>query len=304
MKNIDKFLPDSSREPITTSYLIVVTPARNEENMLPGLTMDMINQSIKPVLWVIIDDGSNDKTWLKIKNLEKEFSWINGVRLKPKQENTYAHERYNEVVRKGIDHAMEICCKYAFKYDFLAVVDADVRLESKYFEKIIDNFQSNQRLGIASGFVYEKEMSLKELKESNAKPRGCALVFRKECYEMIGSFYGHSNSLVKAEIRNWHTGIVSSAKVFHRRMTGSDKRYFSMAGRSAYFNNYHPINAFLTGIYYIIKVSRQKGLSYLIGYLESSIQRKNKIQDEEIKEYYWSSFQRLLRYLSIKTHRN
>jgi len=55
------------------------------------------------------------------------FFWIKGVRLETKQENTYAHERYNEVVRKGIDHAMEICCKYAYKYDFLAVVDADVR---------------------------------------------------------------------------------------------------------------------------------------------------------------------------------
>jgi hypothetical protein len=67
------------------------------------------------------------KLGLELKILKMNFFWIKGVRLETKQENTYAHERYNEVVRKGIDHAMEICCKYAYKYDFLAVVDADVR---------------------------------------------------------------------------------------------------------------------------------------------------------------------------------
>jgi glycosyltransferase involved in cell wall biosynthesis len=300
MKTTDKYLYESSDETTKTNHLIVVTPVRNEESMLSDLVRDMTNQSVKPVVWVIVDDGSSDKTWLTIKDLEKEFSWISGVRLEPKQENTYAHERYTEVVRKGFEHAIEICRKCTFKYDFIAVTDADVRLESDYFEKIIKAFQSNRRLGIASGFVYEKGMSLKELQESNAKPRGCALVFRKECYEMIDGFQGHTNSLVKAQNRNWHIETFTSPKVFHRRKSWSGRKYFSAAGKSAYFLNYHPINAFLTGIYYVIKVSPRKGLSYLTGYFESFILRKKKTQDKEIKEYFWSSFNRLLTRIAKK----
>ena len=298
MKTKAKYLYESSDETTKTNYLIVVTPVRNEENMLPDLAMDMTNQSIKPVVWVIVDDGSSDKTWLIIKALEKEFSWISGIRLEPKQENTYAHERYAEAVRKGFEYALEICRKHTFKYDFLAVTDADVRLESKYFEKIIKAFQSDRRLGIASGFVYEKGMSLKELRESNITPRGCALVFRKECYEMIGGFQGHANSLVKAQNKNWHIETFTSPKVFHRRKSWSRRKYFFTAGKSAYFLNYHPINAFLTGIYYVIKVSPHKGLSYLAGYFESFILRKKKTEDEEIKEYCWNSFNRLLTRIS------
>jgi glycosyltransferase involved in cell wall biosynthesis len=73
MRTTDKSFYESSCEPMKTTYLIVVTPARNEENMLPDLAMDMTNQSVKPVVWVIVDDGSNDKTWLRIKDLENEF---------------------------------------------------------------------------------------------------------------------------------------------------------------------------------------------------------------------------------------
>jgi len=281
---------------ISTSFdYILVTPARNEENMLPNLAMDIANQSVKPIAWVIVDDASSDKTWSIIKDLEKGFSWIGGVRFEPGQENTYAYERYAEVVRRGFERAIEICHKYSVEPDFLAVTDADIKLESDYFERIIKAFQLNRRLGIASGFVYEKGMSLRELQESNAKPRGCALVFRKECYEMIDGFQGHANSLVKAENRNWHIEVFKSLKVFHRRKSWSERRYFFTAGKSAYYLNYHPLNAFLTGVYYVIKVSPSKGLSYLTSYFQSFLLRKKKIQDEEIKEYYWSSFRRLLK---------
>jgi len=279
---------------------LIVTPARNEEDMLPDLAKDIINQSVKPVIWVIVDDGSNDKTWSIIEDLEKELPWIRGIRLDLIQESGYAHERYAEVVRKGFNYAIELCRKHNSDYDFLVVVDADVRLENEYLEKVIEAFSSNWRLGIASGFVYEKGDSSKELNESNAEPRGCALAFRKECYEMIGGFQGHTNSLLKAQNRNWHTEKIRSTRIFHRRKSWSGKKYFSTAGKSAYFLNYHPINAFLTGIYYVTKVSPRKGVSYLMGYFESFILRKKKIEDEEIKEYYWNSFNRLLIRLSKK----
>jgi len=289
----DKYMQDSSNETKEKNYL-VVTPARNEEDMLPYLAKDVVNQSVKPVIWVIVDDGSNDKTWFIIKDFEKEFSWIRGIRLEHIQEREYAHRRYAEVVRKGIKYSVELCRKHNFKYDFLAVVDADVRFESEYFEKLIRVFHTNRRLGIASGFVYEKGWSLEELQKSNAEPRGCALVFRKKFYETISGFLGHSISILQARNRGWHVEVFPSIKAFHRRKSWSRKNYFLTAGKDAYFLNYHPINAFLTGIYYIIKVYPSEGLSYLIGYFKNFLLRKRKIEDEEVKEYFWGSFNRLL----------
>ena len=41
---------------------IVVTPARNEESNLLDVADSMIKQTIKPKLWLIVDDGSTDDT--------------------------------------------------------------------------------------------------------------------------------------------------------------------------------------------------------------------------------------------------
>lgn len=41
---------------------IVVTPCRNEEKNLPNLVQSMTVQTIRSVFWVIVDDGSTDKT--------------------------------------------------------------------------------------------------------------------------------------------------------------------------------------------------------------------------------------------------
>lgn len=283
---------------------LVVTPAMNEEDMLPDLAKNIINQSIKPFLWVIVDDGSIDKTWLIIKDLEKENSWIKGIGLRSEPSNDYAHERYARVVMKGFTYAINLCDQANNDYNFLAIIDADVILEDKYFEKIINVFQSNQRLGIASGFVYEMGMSLKELQEGNAQPRGCALLFRKECYEMIGGFQGHINSLIKAQNRNWYIKTVTSVKVLHRRQTGFDKKYYYTAGKSAFFHNYHPITAFLMGVYLMAHRSPSIGFSYLYCYFKEFFQQKEKIDDEEIKQYYWGSFYRLLKHILNFSNKN
>ena len=267
---------------------------------MQDLAKDIVRQSLAPVLWVISDDSSNDKTWSIIEYLEEKFSWIRGVRLEPHQDGEYAHGRYAEVVNQGFKNATEFCKKHDFRYDFLAVVDADVRLENRYFEKLIKAFQTDPRLGIASGLVYEKEMPVSEVQRSNAEPRGCALVFRRECLEMIGGFQGHTNSLVKARNRNWTVEVVPSAKVFHQRRSWLRKNYFLTAGMYAYLSDYHPLNAFLTGAFYVVRLSPRMGLYYLQGYITSFVTRKEKTEDEEIKEYYRSSFNRLLERISEK----
>ena len=104
----DKYRYESPNETRKKNYLIMTT-ARNEEKMLPDLAKDIINQSVKPVIWVIVDDGSDDKTYFIIKGLEKEFSWVKGIRLEPRQKSEYAHERYAEVVRKGFKYAIDLC---------------------------------------------------------------------------------------------------------------------------------------------------------------------------------------------------
>ena len=41
---------------------VLVTPIKNEEANLPGLIDSIENQDLKPILWVIVDDSSDDSS--------------------------------------------------------------------------------------------------------------------------------------------------------------------------------------------------------------------------------------------------
>ncbi len=53
------------------NYLIV-TPVKNEEKDLPGLVESMASQSILPLIWIIMDDGSTDKSPQILQEAEKK----------------------------------------------------------------------------------------------------------------------------------------------------------------------------------------------------------------------------------------
>lgn len=275
---------------------IAVTPAKNEERFLLDLAQDMISQTVKPLVWVIVDDESTDNTGSLIQMIEKDFFWIRGIRSKSKLDNKCIHQRITESVRKGFDYAIYFCKNNKIDYNFLAVVDGDVRLERSYFERVIDSFHSNLKLGVASGFVFEEGMSIKKHQSFNAKPRGCAVVYRKECYEMIGGYQGDINSLLKAKNRKWQISTLNEPKVIHRRKSWSRKNYFFSKGKYAYFNNWNPMSIILVGITFI-KESPYNGLSFLIGYFRSFILSDKKIRDKEIIEHFsWrTSFNRQFR---------
>ncbi|MDT8782469.1 MAG: glycosyltransferase [Candidatus Bathyarchaeota archaeon] len=284
---------------------ITVTPVRNEQDYLPDLFQCMINQTIKPLVWVIVDDQSADSTWMIIDNLQQNFSWIKGIKSDCKVNIGYAHERVTQSTKRGIDYAITMCYKNNFEYDFISVIDADVILENRYFEKIFEVFRKDNRLGIASGMVYEPKLSLQQNLNMNSVPRGCALVFRKKCYEAIAGYHGHSNSLLKANNRKWITKTVSSIKVVHRRETGYNVKYFLAKGDYAHYINLHPLMALLMSVYFSKIYSPRKGLLYLIGYIKSFILKKQQIDDDEIKECYWRSLNRALyRFNSLSSKNN
>jgi len=65
---------------------IVFTPCRNEEKNLPNLLQSITVQTIRPALWVIVDDGSTDKTGEIITEAEKRHEWIKGHHLEEHKE--------------------------------------------------------------------------------------------------------------------------------------------------------------------------------------------------------------------------
>jgi cellulose synthase/poly-beta-1,6-N-acetylglucosamine synthase-like glycosyltransferase len=62
--NLDSTKADSLTRTHQTSSLryALITPARNEAENIERLIQSMIAQTVKPVKWVIVSDGSTDRT--------------------------------------------------------------------------------------------------------------------------------------------------------------------------------------------------------------------------------------------------
>lgn len=277
---------------------ILVTPARNEEDMLPELAEDIANQSIKPILWVIVDDGSEDKTRYIIRSLGEEFSWIEGLELEDGNE-TYGFQRYQRAIRKGIERALKLCEESGTDYQFLGKVDADSRPEKRYFEILMKSLDRNGSLGIVSGIHYEEGRSTPK-----PYPREAAILYKKECYQSIDGYYGHNANVIKAKNRGWEARTVKSAKVIHKRPVDVSKNIFSK-GKYAFWVGHHPLSALFTSAYYtLLEGGPKKGVSYLAGYIESLASRESKLEDPEIRRHYERSpnqlFEKVMEYAGIE----
>jgi poly-beta-1,6-N-acetyl-D-glucosamine synthase len=182
---------------------VIITPAYNEGKYI-RLTIDsVLTQTVQPLLWVIVDDGSTDDTANIIQKYSQQYNWIKYVhRKRGSGHSYYASNVY--AIMAGYEHVKNV------SYEFLAVLDADITLPENYYEKIQEFFSYDPRLGITSGNCVDKVDG--KLKKHLYDRRSCAkavIVFRKECFDQIGGFvplkYGGEVSCTcfMARIKGW-----------------------------------------------------------------------------------------------------
>jgi hypothetical protein len=70
---------------------------------------------------------------------------------------------------------------------------------------------------------------------------------------------------------------------------------YKINGKNAYYLNKHPLLILLNIIYYSTIKPYYLGIAYLYGYLWSVFKHLKKIDDAEIKSYYWND--RIYNYL-------
>jgi len=58
---------------------LVISPVRDEENHLPNTIRSMAAQSIRPTEWIIVNDGSTDKTGQILDEAAKKYPWIRPI---------------------------------------------------------------------------------------------------------------------------------------------------------------------------------------------------------------------------------
>jgi GT2 family glycosyltransferase len=199
---------------------VVISPVKDEERYVELTLRAMTQQTLLPVVWVIVDDGSRDATPEIVARHAAQHGFIRLVR----RQNTGARKPGSPVI-----HAFNHGCTTleTMDYDFIVKLDCDLSFGQDYFEKLLRRFQDDPRLGIASGVYLEVDASgtWAAVKMPFYHAFGASKVLRRKCFEEIGGFPPAAGwdtvDEIRAMTRGWKTGHFEDLPARHHKREGT-----------------------------------------------------------------------------------
>lgn len=199
----------------------LITPVYNEEEFIEDTIKSVISQSVLPLRWLIVDDASEDSTPQIVAQYQKQYDFIEYYRLQRGEIKSY-YSRRTHVFLDGYEKVKHL------EFDFLAALDADLQLEPNYYESLLKEFDSNPKLGVASGVYLDLiDGRPRRVLRSNISTSGGLQIFRRECYNQIGGYvplkYGGDDSLAEyiARMKGWQTSSFPAYQAIHKRPVGT-----------------------------------------------------------------------------------
>src|SRR5688572_12270610 len=129
---------------------IVVSPMKNEEKYVAKTLDSMVSQTLRPLEWVIVNDGSTDRSAEIVASYSQRHQWIRLIDVEGLGERMPEH--YGGHVVDLVYHGLRNT--EAPDFDFIVKLDCDVSFDNRFFEKIFEAFRRNPRLGISSGISF------------------------------------------------------------------------------------------------------------------------------------------------------
>lgn len=201
--------------------IVVITPVRNEEKYIPVTIKCMLRQTVLPVRWIIVNDGSTDNTEKIVRKHTKTNSFIQYVSL-PDRGKRKPGQGVVETFYEGFNKIGNL------EYDILAKFDADLKFPPDTLEKISQAFLDDPSLGITGGTRYERrddQSSGKKVLVPKGFVGGPFKFYRKKCFEDIDGLINRAGwdgvDAIRANMNGWKTGEIESLKILHLKPTGT-----------------------------------------------------------------------------------
>lgn len=243
---------------------IIITPAKNEEEHIEKTIISVVNQTVLPLCWVIVDDGSSDATPDIVKKYLSEYPFIRLIQTGKKDDRHFGNKVY--AINKGFEEVKDL------EYDYYCNLDADISFDSHYFEYLLKKFEENSRLGICGGKIYDNiNGKFVPQKSKLHSVGGPVQFFRKECYESFGGYkpspigFIDGYAEISARKNGWETQTFPELIVLHHRpegkLRGSDLKHCFQGGQIEYLFGY-------SYTYHLFRnLPRIFSKPYIIGYL-------------------------------------
>ena len=281
------------------SKYLVISPCRNEADYMCRTLDSVIIQTVRPDLWVIVDDGSTDQTPQILSHYAEKHDFIKIV---------HRADRGRRNVGPGVIEAFYTGYRAVEPdyFDYICKLDLDLDLPPRFFEILLQKMEANPRLGTCSGKPYFLDRNTGKLiseKCGDENSVGMTKFYRKGCFDQIGGFVkqvmwdgidGHRCRMLGWIAASWDE---PDLRFVHLRSMGSSQQSI-FAGRIRHgFGQY-----FMgTGLGYmtasaLFRLTRPPylvgGVGMWWGFVKSMLTDKPRLEDSAfrrfLRKYQWS----------------
>jgi len=268
----------------TVPMYVLITPARNEAKYIELTIRSMLAQTVKPLKWVIVSDGSTDETDDIVAQYATKLPWIELVRMPEREERHFA----------GKVHAFNagLARVAASEFEVIGNLDGDVSFEAGHFEFLVSKFAEDARLGVAGTPFREGGLQYDYRFTSIENVWGGCQLFRRKCFEEIGGYVPVKGgcidhiAVVSARMKGWKTRTFTEKVCIHHREMGTAQRSVLAAkfktGVKDHSVGNHPLWELFRTVYQMKQMPMIiGGLALGWGYTWSSLRRKQRSVSED-----------------------
>jgi biofilm PGA synthesis N-glycosyltransferase PgaC len=222
----------------------LVTAAKNEESFIEKTIQAVLCQTLQPVRWVIVSDGSTDATDRIVKEYAAKHACIRFLRRDASRVRSFGS--------KALSFNSALGTLQDVDYSYIGNLDADVTFEAFYFESLVEKMRNSNILGIGGGVI--RELKNGRYVVQNVSPdsvAGAVQLFRRECFDAIGGYYPiegggiDSAAEIMARMKGWQVKTFFELGVYHhRRVAWTQRGVFRANFRAGELQRrlgYHPL---------------------------------------------------------------
>jgi glycosyltransferase involved in cell wall biosynthesis len=270
---------------------VLITPARNEEAFI-GRTLEAVtSQSQLPERWVIVDDGSTDRTAEIVTGYAAKFPWILLVRRAKREGRNFAAKA--EAVNSALAQMKDV------EFEVLGNLDADTSFPPDYMKFLMEKFSEDPRLGLA-GTPFTQDGgydSTKDSFEGENYVAGPCQLFRYRCWQEIGGYVASRGggvdwiAAMSARVKGWTVRAFAEKRFHHHRSMGTAETGVVGAlfdyGERAYSLGWSPVWQLCRCVYRLPKKPYVVGgLALWVGYCWAALRRAPRPASEEIIRFH------------------
>jgi len=237
---------------------IIISPVRNEEKYLGDAVNSIASQTIRPMEYILVDDGSTDKTPEIIKDASARYPWIHYITRKDRGERRVGPG----VIEAFYDGYESIKSE---QYDYICKMDGDLTIGPEYFERLFSRFREDPCLGAASGklFLRLDDGRLVEERITDESVLGGMLCLSRRCFDDIGGFVREvmwdGITFHRCRMEGYRTRSFrdDDLKIHDHRIMGSSHKNIYHGrlrwGWGQYFMGTHPLYIIAVGVYRVLE---------------------------------------------------